>query len=498
MLRFSGIDRKRLNSIVYSDFKLWLLVFLITLFIIFLVQLVLLPHVFKAWHAGNGLLIGGDWLSFHRVAVEIAGSVKTEGWSAWELRPNGWLPAGIAAAVYALTIPEPWTLAPLNAAIHAITFLVAMKLLLLFTKSRHIAFLAAVPFAFLPSAMLWYTQIHRDGYNILGMLLFLYGLLLMAGPERATSKALWGFFYALVGAFAVWLVRPYSLTIFYYTGLFLLLIIAVWFAVIALKDRLQWKTLAIKFFLIAFSLSLVNVFSSLDDAGKYLADPTEVVITDMIDDAGSEDAILDEVNNQTAVDYNLNSWQYVRWVPDTLDNYLYSVAILRMEHYPERYAHAGSAIDSDAAFYSVYDFISYLPRALQIAFLAPFPQHWLEAGSGEETTFFRRVSAFEMVYVYLMLVGLLYGFWRWRKRIEIYLVTVFCTVMMMPFVYGVPNIGSVYRYRYGYLMLLVALGAAVAFESIWTAYQAKNQAGIGLKHDSWISIILIKNLFDWS
>ncbi len=473
MSLFRGVDRKRLFSIVHSDFKLWLLVFLITLFIILLVQLLLLPHVFKAWHAGNGLLIGGDWLSFHRAAVEVADSVKTEGWSAWELRPKGWLPAGIAAAVYALTTAEPWTMAPLNAAIHAITFLVVMKLLLLFTKSRYIALLAAIIFTFLPSAMLWYTQIHRDGYNILGMLLFLYGLVLMAGPERASGKTLWGFFYAIAGTAVICLVRPYSLVIYYYVGLMLLLIILIGFAVTMIQGKPDWKAVALKLFLIVFSLSLVNVLSMVIGEDKYLKEQPEAFVGGAYVNNSIEDNLVVMDNKQAIIQDGSDCWQQTFWVPDALDNYLHSVAMLRMEHYPERYAHAGSSIDCDATFYSIYDFINYLPRALQVAFLAPFPGHWLEAGSDEATTFFRRVAAFEMVFVYLMLVGLLYGFWRWRKQIELYLVTVFCTVMMMPIVYGVPNIGSVYRYRYGYLMLLVALGMVAAVEALWLAYQRR-------------------------
>ncbi len=33
------------------------------------IQLVVLPYLLPAWHAGSGLLVGGDWVAFHYYAV---------------------------------------------------------------------------------------------------------------------------------------------------------------------------------------------------------------------------------------------------------------------------------------------------------------------------------------------------------------------------------------------------------------------------------------------
>jgi len=165
--------------------------------------------------------------------------------------------------------------------------------------------------------------------------------------------------------------------------------------------------------------------------------------------------VVDQADTDSETGY---SWVRLPWLPYVVDNQLYSIAYLRAVTYQERYGETASGIDYHITFHNGYDFILYLPRALQIAFLSPFPVDWFGEGKYEATTFFRRVSAFEMVFIYLSMPLLLYGIWIWRKKIQLWLIVVFCSIMMMPLVYSVPNVGTLYRYRYGYLMLLVGVG----------------------------------------
>lgn len=73
----------------------------------------------------------------------------------------------------------------------------------------------------------------------------------------------------------------------------------------------------------------------------------------------------------------------------------------------------------------------------------------------------RRVSAIEMLGVYLGLALLPLGLWRWRSKAETWLLFVFCTAMMLIYALVVANVGSLYRARYGFIMTLVAMGIAV-------------------------------------
>lgn len=458
----------RLNVNNNPNLSLWLLVFIVILFIILLVQLVLLAHIFPSWHAGDGLLVGGDWIRFQKAAVAMAERINSEGWSAWELRPRGWFPAGIAGAVYALTWTKPWTLAPLNAAVHATTFLLVVKLCLLFVDNRRAAILAALPFAFFPSAMLWYTQIHRDGYYILGLVLFIYGLLLIINLVKRGNIELLGFISALCGLVIIWLVRPHSVAIFYYTTLMLSILVILALVVLFARKMVTGKKFFTKLILIALLVAVIIPLKETEGAFKYLSAPEETFEPQFEEVAEAKE------------EKETHRWTRTPWLPESIDNQFYSMALLRTETYPARFGEAASSIDFDVSFHSVNDFIFYLPRALQVAFLAPFPVDWFGEGGHSSTTFFRRVSAFEMVFTYLMLLSLIYGIWIWRKRIELYILVLFCTVMMLPIVYAVPNVGTVYRYRYGFLMLLVSLGVVALYRLVQDWRKRRNETGNNL------------------
>ena len=473
-------NNRLLNYLEESSYlRIWLIYFTLTLMIILLVQLFLLPYIFSNWHAGDGLLVGGDWLAFHRTAVEMAEKIQVEGWSAWELWPKGWLPSGIASAIYALTWSQPWTMAPLNAAVHATTAILLLKILLVYTENRKTAIVATIPFIYFPSAMLWYTQIHRDGYYILGMLLFIHGLFLIIHYEKPIYKPglkeAMGSLTLIIGVFLLWLSRPHTVIIFQYTGILMYLFIIVVFCFFAKKGIVRWKEAFLKLLVIALLLGAITPFTRSTGADKYFRDP------DMFDESMN----LESLNNNSKYNQSLLAsskgfylsiesttkhrgnliireedftWIRTPWLPKIVDNQLYSIAVIRSVYYPISYGETGSGIDTEVSFNRAVDFVYYLPRALQISFLAPFPGEWFGEGTSETTTFFRYISAFEMSFIYLMLISLIYGLWFWRKKIELYLTLFFCTVMMLPIVYSIPNVGTIYRYRYGFLMLLVSLG----------------------------------------
>ncbi len=468
----------------YNDLIIWLIFFLVTVFIILNVQLLIIPVIFPAWHAGNGLLVGGDWVAFHQRAVEMSAMIRTDGWSAWELNPNGWVPAGIAAAFYALLWPQPWVLAPLNAAVHATSALLVIKILSAIKDDRGAAILAALPFAFFPSAMLWYTQIHRDGYSILGMLLFLYGLILIVrlyGENQKKSNiynVMSGFVIACGGIVITWLIRPYHAVIFQYTGLLLFLPTCGYLILSATKQVMNWKEIIFKIAVFILLLLTISSLTKIGDSGKYQRLPQMVSISEITATEAtkahespaaprillaSAAGTLPTGNIEASEKLNIireedYTWKRTPWLPSVIDNQLYSIAVLRAIYFPISYGQTASGIDSNVTFHSARDFVIYLPRALQISFLAPFPRMWLGEGSLEATTFFRRISAFEMIFIYLMLVPLLYGLWLWRKKLELLIVFLFCTIMMLPIVYSTPNVGTIYRYRYGFLMLLISIG----------------------------------------
>lgn len=158
-------------------------------------------------------------------------------------------------------------------------------------------------------------------------------------------------------------------------------------------------------------------------------------------------------------DYIENHWKRSFGLPLSIENKAYSLAIFR-RGFRLSAPEAKSNIDSGIGFCSVKDILIYLPRAAQIVFLAPFPDQWFDSGSCTANSLMRRISAFEMIVVYFTLIFLPYTIWHWRKRVEIWIIFIFLTYIMLVHGLVVCNIGSLYRMRYGYIMILVSLGIA--------------------------------------
>ena len=425
---------------------LWCVFFAYTASVALMVQLILLPNVFPAWHAGDGLLIGIDSYSFHHIAVDLAQKIHAQGWSAWELRPDGQTSAGIAGAVYALTAPKPWIVIPINAALHATATLLLLRIVQIFLPNWRKALWCVLPFLLYPSAMTWYTQNHKDGYFILGSFMFIYGWILLAQPEAWRNiwwRPLTAVFSSLLGVVLVWIVRPYGVQMMQGVGVVLALLLTVIFVISGARGQIAWQKAIIGIFV---AWSVVVVMTPLTKGG------ISAVASASAHEKVSESAFL---------------WKESDVVPSFLENKFYALVEVR-KGFNSTYPNAGSNIDMNISFHSVWEIIVYLPRAAEIAFLSPFPSQWFKQGTLPANTIMRRISAVEMVGVYLAFIFLPYAIWHWRWRIEVWLILSFCSGMMLIYAIGIGNVGTLYRVRYGYLMTLVGIGVAGIFAA-WDA-----------------------------
>ena len=107
---------------------------------------------------------------------------------------------------------------------------------------------------------------------------------------------------------------------------------------------------------------------------------------------------------------------------------------------------------------------------MQIGFLSPFPNQWFKKGSTASTTKMRLISAIEMTAYYLILPFILISIFILRRKIELWIIVIFSTSMMVLFGISTPNIGTLYRMRYVYLMLLVSLALTTLFDYLYKHY----------------------------
>jgi hypothetical protein len=141
--------------------------------------------------------------------------------------------------------------------------------------------------------------------------------------------------------------------------------------------------------------------------------------------------------------------------PGRTNHVVFKIQQLR-DSFAYRYKNSGTLIDADVEFITVADVLRYLPRAMEIGFLAPFPDKWLDAGN-QVGRAGRVLSGAEMLAIYGLELLAVWGAWRSRKRLSTWLlvcVTVFgVTILGL----GLINVGALFRMRYGFFMLLIVL-----------------------------------------
>lgn len=442
-LFFAGVSRRPLMAA-------WLLFFSYAALSALFLQWVVLPFWLPALHAGNGLLLGGDWVGFHKIGVALSQKIHAQGWAAWQLSPYGHPPAGMAAAFYALTVPEPYVLIPLNAALHATAGTVLMQMVRLLGNDDGIAFCAALPFVFFPSAMAWYAQIQKDGFYFAGAFLCLYGWVLLARVQTWCSgwrAVLTGLFWLGVGLILMGSVRTYAFQLMQGMGAIFAAGLTLLFVARGAKRVLPWKTCI--FAIVALgAIPLALKFAPVETRGT---------------------AEVPQLNAQTdgfswhGADFAKERWRPTEGLPRFIENSFLRIAVLRNGYFvTPGYDAAGSMTDRKRELLSATDFISYFPRAIQLGLFAPFPSDWVNTGHSSGGTIMRRVAGVEMVGVYFALLFLPYALWRWRFKVELWLCASFGGILLLIYSYATPNIGSLYRLRYGFLMLLVTLGVAGA------------------------------------
>ena len=452
-----------------KEFRLAIFLFLTPLVLGLFVQLVLLTYLFPQWAAGDGLLLGGDSYSFHKIALELTEKIQQDGWSAWELRPNNQSPAGIAAIFYSLLTPHPWVLLPLNAFFHALSSFLLYRIIKLFSKDSTISFLAILPFHFYPSAMLWYAQIHKDGYYIAGFLLFTYGWIrLVTGLRKSYRYLLGNVVFMIIGVLLLWIARYYSVEIFQGGSLFMALFSTTIIVISLLKRKTyadQSKSevthILIKSGITVFSLWMITFGMNPDLLVKIMPEKEQSSSSDPIDDPKG---IIENYDEISIIPWKPAEWKNTGW-PLFIEARAYKISGSR-DSYRIKYPDAASNIDMEVSFSNISDIIRYIPRALEIGFLAPFPSQWFQSGTYEANTMMRRISAVEMIGVYISLLGLPLGLFYWGKEHPYWIILGFCLFMILLYSLVVTNVGTLYRFRYGFIMSVVTINYAALFTYI--------------------------------
>lgn len=380
-----------------------------------------------------GNLIGADSLYFHQVAVNLADQIKSQGWSAWQLYPATGATGNVAvlAAMYVLFGADPLVIVPINAFLHALSAMLMLSIGRMVWPGRlgNIAgFVAASLFLFAPSALIWYGQVHKDGYLILGVLLVIHAWL---GSESLLINYWRLFGFSIMGVLLIISVKPYAILLVFF-GLLSMFAVYI-FGNYSFSQSLGMNRRAI--------LNKLAIIVMLALAG--LLSPKGGVESQNYSKWSSDD-------NAAAYAWQ---WESTSWLPADIDRALEIVAKTRLGLivYGKRIG-AESIYDADTLPSNAIDLIAYLPRAAQVGLFSPFPNRWAEKLSAA-----RVLSVVESLVWYFAAAGVLLGLMSNYNSLVSQLI-VFCVLMVTIFGAILANVGSIYRIRFVYIELLVMVG----------------------------------------
>jgi hypothetical protein len=135
------------------------------------------------------------------------------------------------------------------------------------------------------------------------------------------------------------------------------------------------------------------------------------------------------------------------------------IALARDKFIDESRNVSGSLIDDDVVFSSSGDVVRYIPRALEIGYLAPFPSMWFKDGYNVGLAG-RVISGIETMLTYLIEILACIFVWRHKGDFGVWLLVLATVLGMVALGLVVANLGTLYRMRYPFWILLVIMGAA--------------------------------------
>ena len=156
-------------------------------------------------------------------------------------------------------------------------------------------------------------------------------------------------------------------------------------------------------------------------------------------------------------------WKKEKIIPQFLDEKLKIIAKYRFNFLYKWHKDANGNIDKNVIFRSGFDFLKYLPRGLIVGYFSPFPRDWFKKGDDLLSTFQRMVVPFEMIIVWFGLVFFIFSIPKYFKNNYFWFILLSSSILIYLHLIIEPNLGPLYRKRYGFLMLIVALGYANFF-----------------------------------
>ena len=408
-----------------TPLNLWALFFFYSLICGVIFFEFVIPNI-SSLHA-PGSTLTPDSTYFNEVAIKLANDINLHGWKSWKLYPavaaSG--QSSYLAILYVFFGVHPMYAVAFNAFFHAFSgvliYSIVLEILGVKNFSKYAAFLSASLFVVFPSAMTWVGQIHKEACLSTGLLLALWGVMKILSNKPGRYIAISIFSALILSLILIASMKPYMLQIL---AVIILIIIALQCIKIIPSNLFSVGVLGAYFLSTIFIFMLINRDS---DSGW--------------------------LSGEVFIQYNY-SWKRSEYLPEIFDRKIQAIAASRVAAIASGLAiNANSMIDVEIKPANAIETFQYTPRAFQVTLLAPFPNAWFKSDN-----IVSLVSAMEMIIFYITFFGLLFFIPLRIFNYKILLCLIFACLPLVVFGISSPNIGTLYRIRYTFEMMLLMLG----------------------------------------
>lgn len=320
------------------------------------------------------------------------------------------------------------TIAPLNLLYYLVILVLTFTLAKIIAGLRA-AWLATLIVAVWPSFVMHSTQFLRDPLILIALLTIITLLVLILKENLSWRRAAVGIVAGAAAIYLAWQTRPEMwmvITAIIFVSALLLLV------KIAVTRKIFAANLLVMACLIALSMGMPR--------------PAVGVVSMPL----SRDAVIP--GNKISTAQQPSIWG--------------RVAIAR-EKFIAFGRGAGSVIDETVSFNSAGDIVRYVPRALEIGYFAPFPSLWFASGR-KVGIIGRIIGGVEMTLTYLFEALACFFVWQTRRRFSSWLLVLATAIGMLALGLVVTNVGTLYRMRYPFWILIVIMATSVlAAKRFW-------------------------------
>jgi len=403
---------------------------------------IIIPEVFP--HSANGHQPGDP--SFYDFIAKRNVDNFMEGKAKLSFSPHGQTVAGIASYIYAYG-GSIYSLVLLNCILHGAS-VVILFLILSNWFSSFASTVGVAPLLISPYMILWFSQINKGSWTLLGVLLFTYGFIkFLSLQDFCSRRALVSTAQMFLGLLSIQFVRPYMIELLFPAVALISLLSCFRFYKWKLTPLLRLGPIFMMLTLISFSGFLG--ISSQQTVSQAIEAPTLNVITD---------SPLAERCFK-----NIENWQNVEILPSFVNNRLRGMMEQRCRIFvavkgDRNLAVLKSIFDADWMPKKSLEAVYHIPVSFFRGVLSPAP--WsLGLIIKPEFSIFYLMSIFESCLMWVGLVGLF--FWVVRSNQFSLWALIICSFSVMTmFAMSIPFYGALYRYRYPFWILLIGLGLA--------------------------------------